>query len=71
MDHDCQSDPHSGERPTPLILADSEAPQRPPKGLEQPSTTLDHWAQLALRIGGRLRVGAHGSGLVMRRSSAR
>jgi hypothetical protein len=32
-------------------LADGEAPQKPPNGREQPSTTLDHWAQLALRIG--------------------
>jgi hypothetical protein len=34
-----------------LNLADSKAPQRPPESPEQPSTTLDHWAQLALRIG--------------------
>jgi len=30
---------------------DGEAPQRPPEDPEQPSTTLDHGAQLALRIG--------------------
>jgi hypothetical protein len=54
-----------------LNLADSEAPERSPESPGQPSKTLDHWAQLALRIGGRRCANAHGSGLVMRRSSVR